>query len=63
MAEIHGCGEEAKKAARAAWLKSHEQKDSKPMTEEKRKILQHQLQKKITKQVESRSAKRPGGKK
>jgi len=65
MPEVHGCGEAARKASREAWLKAQQTKlhpftsSSKPMTEEKRKVLHHQLQKKIAKQVDSRSAKKP----
>jgi hypothetical protein len=45
---VHGCGEAARKKARADWLKSHQPTaPPPPMKEVKRAYLQRQLEKKI----------------
>lgn len=76
LPEVHGCGEEAKKHARAEvshpvvyvidvwqWFKAAEAPKPKPMKEEKRAVLQRALDKKIDQAVEGRSRKPPARKK
>jgi len=51
LPETHGCGDEAKKHARAAWLAQNAPgaNNTKPLKEDKRQYLQKKLQDKIEK--------------
>ena len=47
MPEIHGCGEEARKASREKFLKQNTPNNHKPLDDTKRKLVQNKLRSKV----------------
>jgi AN1-like Zinc finger len=47
LAEVHGCGAEAKKHARQTWIQQHQTPPSKPMNAQKRAYLKRRLKEEV----------------